>query len=298
MAVVIVGLVIADFMIGLDVCFFVAVLVLGLCALGEFYTMCESRRTGPFRWWGLFCLALLTILHWASLPGTFEWFRDRLGATWLFRAPVAGDDLVLLGMVVAVLGALQLQSQKRDNDRVFESISSTLFGLLYVWFLSSFLVKLRHMGADGVLGGRDWNLTGSGLLVSCLVASKLADVGGYLVGRKIGRTRMIPRISPNKTYEGLVAGLALSVAATLLMWRFGFLPLGPWWQALLFALVAGGLGVLGDLAESLLKRGSGVKDAGAVVPGFGGVLDVIDSVLVSGTVVYFLCLVLLRVGAA
>lgn len=295
------GLIVAgiylDYRIGLDVFFTVIVLVLGLKGLAEFYQMCESSRTGPFKGFGLVSAGILIVFHWVAMPGTLEWFAETLG----FAIPevldtLARQDLVRLGLIVAIMGSLWLQATKRDNDRTFEAISSTLFGILYMWFLPSFLVKIRHLGTDGVLGGEGWNYSGTVLLVSCVAVSKLADVGGYLFGRKIGRRKMIPRISPNKTYEGLAAGELLSIGAAFALWRFGMLPFARWWSVLIFGVLVSGMGVMGDLAESLLKRGSGRKDSDKLVPGFGGVLDVIDSLLMSAPVAYFLSVVLLRAG--
>lgn len=287
------GAIVGDYFIGLDICFHVILVGLTVKALSEFYAMCESRDTGPFRGFGMVSAVLLVFLHWAATPGTLSWFRV---PPWI--GAMLSGDLVPLGLVVAVLGALWLQATKRDNDRTFESISSTLFGILYIWFLASFLVKLRHLGADGMLAGRDWNETGTGLLLSCVAVSKLADVGGYLFGRKFGRHKMIPRISPNKSWEGLVAGLALSVGAAYVLWGWGLLPLGAAWTVAVYGLFVGGMGTLGDLAESLLKRGSGWKDTDDLVPGFGGVLDVVDSLLISAPVAYFLSIIFLRVGAS
>jgi phosphatidate cytidylyltransferase len=286
------GAIIADFFIGLDICFNVIMVALTVKALYEFYAMCESSDTGPFRGFGIVSAVILVVCHWVATPGTLAWFGAPAGIT-----AFLGEELVWLGLVVAVLGALWLQATKRDNDRTFESISSTLFGVLYIWFLASFLVKLRHLDASGVLGGEGWNKTGTGLLLSCVAVSKLADVGGYLFGRKFGRHKLIPRISPNKSWEGLIAGLALSIGASYVLWHFGLLPLGAAWTVAVYGLLVGGMGTLGDLAESLLKRGSGRKDTDNLVPGFGGVLDVVDSLLISAPVAYFLSILLLRVGA-
>jgi phosphatidate cytidylyltransferase len=292
------GIIAADYyLIGLDILFGTMVIVVTIWCLREFYSMCESRGMSPFRRFGIFCGGLLAVVHWIALEGTLPWLAVRLGLAetareWL-RLGI-DENLVRFGLIVSIFGALWLQATKRDNDRTFESISTTLFGILYVWFLSSFAVRIRHLGADGMSGGPDWNRVGSGLLLSCLVISKIADVGGYLFGRKFGRRRLIPRISPKKSYEGLVAGLALSVGSAFLLEYGGCLPLTTTWEVLVFALLVGGMGVLGDLAESLLKRASGRKDAGDYIPGFGGVLDVVDSVLLSAPVAYFLAVVFLR----
>jgi phosphatidate cytidylyltransferase len=291
------GAFVGDYYIGLDICFHVMIVLLTIKALSEFYAMCESRDTGPFRGFGTVAAVILVIFHWAATPGTISWFADADSATGQNIMRLLGEELVSFGLVVAVLGALWLQATKRDNDRTFESISSTLFGILYIWFLASFLVKLRHLGSDGMLGSEGWNETGTGLLLSCVAVSKLADVGGYLFGRKFGRHKMIPRISPNKSWEGLFAGLALSVGAAYVFWEVGLLPLGAAWTVVVYGLLVGGMGTLGDLAESLLKRGSGRKDTDDLVPGFGGVLDVVDSLLISAPVTYFLSIILLRVGA-
>jgi phosphatidate cytidylyltransferase len=286
------GAIVGDYFIGLDICFHVILVILTLKALSEFYEMCESRDTGPFIGFGMVSAVILVFFHWAATPGTLSWFE---APAWI--GAMLDGELVQLGLVVAVLGALWLQATKRDNDRTFESISSTLFGILYIWFLASFLVKLRHLGADGTLAGPEWNETGTGFLLSCIAVSKLADVGGYLFGRKFGRHKMIPRISPNKSWEGLFAGLALSIAAAYVLWVARLLPLGAAWTVAVYGLLVGGMGTLGDLAESLLKRGSGRKDTDDLVPGFGGVLDVVDSLLISAPVAYFLSILLLRVGA-
>jgi phosphatidate cytidylyltransferase len=291
------GAIVADYFIRLDICFHVIILVLTIKALFEFYAMCESRDTGPFRGFGIVSAAILVLFHWAATPGTVAWFTGDQSPVGHAVERFLGEELVPFGMVVAVLGALWLQATKRDNDRTFESISSTLFGILYIWFLASFLVKLRHVGPDGMLGSDGWNETGTLLLLSCVAVSKLADVGAYLFGRKFGRHKMIPRISPNKSWEGLFAGLALSVGAAYALWATDFLPLGAAWAAGVYGLLVGGMGTLGDLAESLLKRGSGRKDTDDLVPGFGGVLDVVDSLLISAPVAYFLSILLLRAGA-
>lgn len=293
-----VGVLVADYYIGLDILFNLVLVFLTVRGLSELYDMCETSRTSPFRGFGLTCAVLLVVLHWAGLPGTLP----RLLGWADLRAPSWFDlqtreDLVRLGLVAAVLGALWLQATKRQNERTFESISSTLFGLLYCWFLPSFLVKLRHLGSDGLLGGADWNYVGTGLLLSCVTISKISDAGAYFIGRKFGRHVMILRISPKKTYEGGLAGLAASLAAAFAFRWIGWLPFGPWWEVAVFAILVGAMGQVGDLAESLLKRGSGRKDSGDLVPGFGGVLDIVDSLLLSAPVAYFVSILFLRLGA-
>ena len=115
---------------------------------------------------------------------------------------------------------------------------------------------------------------------------KLSDVTAYLIGRSFGRHRPFPRISPNKSVEGYVAGfggaLIAGVAGGLLM--FGY---AAWWKWLLFATVVYVFGALGDLAESVIKRDLDTKDSGTRFPGLGGVLDVFDSILMAGPVAFY-----------
>ena len=104
---------------------------------------------------------------------------------------------------------------------------------------------------------------------------------------------MIPRISQNKTYEGAVGGLLFSIGGAVIFYLVGLFPLQNMWTVVLFGFVVGMIGIFGDLAESLLKRGSGAKDSGTLVPGFGGLLDVVDSMLLSTPVAYVMLVLML-----
>lgn len=147
-------------------------------------------------------------------------------------------------------------------------------GVLYLGWLGSHLVLLREMPE-----GRDWVLL-------ALFTTFSTDTSSYFVGRVFGRRALAPRISPGKTVEGAIGGVLLGVAAALLLNYF----LGLRKEAALIVPVAVLLplaAVLGDLAESLLKRGMQVKDASALVPGHGGLMDRLDSVLFTGVVLYY-----------
>ncbi len=147
-------------------------------------------------------------------------------------------------------------------------------GILYVGYLGSHLVFLRQLD-----NGRDW-------AILAVFATFSTDTAAFFIGRAFGRTHIAPSISPGKTLEGSLAGLAAGVAAVLLLnWVTGLdagaadiIPL-----ALLLPVVA----EIGDLAESLVKRGAGVKDAGGLVPGHGGLLDRLDSILFTAPLVYY-----------
>jgi phosphatidate cytidylyltransferase len=125
-------------------------------------------------------------------------------------------------------------------------------------------------------------------LVLAVFVPKFGDIGAYFAGRLFGKTPMAPRLSPKKTWEGFMGGLILATAVAVLVGEQ--VPIFPWGrlQALIFGVVVGSAGVVGDLAESLMKRDAALKDAGQGVPGFGGVLDVIDSVLFAAPLSYWL----------
>ena len=149
----------------------------------------------------------------------------------------------------------------------------TIWTVAYLALLPSFLAQLR------------WLPNGATALALCIFVPKSCDIGAYFTGRGLGRHRMTPVLSPKKTWEGLAGGLVTAMLVALGINHYGAVLSGPL-SALGFGLVVGGAGVLGDLAESLIKRDCQRKDASDVVPGFGGVLDVIDAVVFAAPVAY------------
>jgi len=183
-------------------------------------------------------------------------------------------------IVIACLFIFVLQFIRRDSSQALMSIAVTLFGLLYIAWFFSFFIKLKflHNGA---------------LLVAFLIlVTKMGDVGAYLVGNAVGRHNLIPRISPHKTVEGTVGGLVFSVMSAAA--SKSFLPDFPYGHLIVLGVLLGILAQVGDLAESLLKRDSGVKDSGSALSGFGGMLDLIDSLLFTTPIFYFYIVVLMK----
>lgn len=184
-------------------------------------------------------------------------------------------SLALAEIALTVVPSLALVWQwlVRPSPHPTAEWGLSLAGGLYLGWLGHFLVLLR-LPADPV--GRLW--TAFALLVTWA-----ADSGAYLVGSRWGRHRIIPRLSPGKTWEGYLGGWMIAVAVgTILAWLF----FGqPGHGAVLGGLI-GSLSILGDLSVSMMKRDAGVKDSGHLIPGHGGVLDRIDSLLWSGMIVY------------
>lgn len=154
-----------------------------------------------------------------------------------------------------------------------------ILGPVYVGFLLSHAIVLRETEALANIG-RDW-------LLFALLVTFATDTGAFLFGRSIGRHKMAPILSPNKTWEGAIGGFTLAVLVSLALGQLLDLGLLRWQEALIGATV-GVVSQLGDLSESTLKRVSQVKDAGSIIPGHGGILDRLDSLVLSIPAVYYL----------
>ena len=179
-------------------------------------------------------------------------------------------DVVLLSAVVA-LGAVAVAAWRGGSDAVGSS-AAALAAPIYLGLPVGALVTIRETAGPAVLF----------LLMLTIMAS---DIAQYYTGRALGRRALAPRISPGKTVEGAIGGL---VAAALVMAAAGrwWLPSMPTALALILGLVVGVLGIIGDLFESSLKRGAGLKDSSSLIPGHGGVLDRIDALLFAAPVYY------------
>ncbi|MBN1807899.1 MAG: phosphatidate cytidylyltransferase [Planctomycetes bacterium] len=282
-----------DMMLKADYLFGLYMTVAMTVVLYELYTLCRMRDLTPFVKFGLVMGVVLMVLRWVSLPGTLEIFLPEGAATMPEWVGVLMGWGFRLGLVAAVFGSLWLQATKRDNAKTFESISTTLFGLLYVVLLGGFLLDIRRLNWQGIPGGDTWYSSGALYLFVTVGVTKLCDVGAYTFGLRFGKHKMIPRISPKKTYEGAAGGILFGVASALIFYWVDLFPVPSVVSAVIFAVIVSVVGMYGDLAESLLKRGSGSKDSGALVPGFGGVLDVADSLLVSAPVAYLVLVVML-----
>jgi len=208
-------------------------------------------------------------------------FRQRLPAfagcaavALLVAAAYEGLDELTGAFAAAVAIVFLLLILRGDPQAGLRDWLWTVGGVAYIGFLGAHLVLLRDLDDDG-----DWVLV-------AVFATFAADTAAYFVGRAVGRRQISPAISPGKTLEGGIAGLVAGFAAVfVVVWITGLdvdeLELVP--LALLLPVVA----VVGDLAESLIKRGAGVKDASELVPGHGGLLDRLDSILFTVPLVYY-----------
>jgi len=192
----------------------------------------------------------------------------------------AASSLAFIIVFVMLFAALR-RAWVRQTHEAIVHMAGTVLATLYLGGLAWFLMALRvkRSAHEGVQGS-------TMLIVMVLLVVKFTDIGAYFGGRLLGRHKLIFWLSPGKTWEGLGLGMlaAGAVGAACSMWIAHF----RWWQGLIFGIVIGGIGQLGDLLESLMKRDADVKDSGALIPGFGGVLDVIDSPLLAAPFAYLL----------
>ena len=205
-------------------------------------------------------------------------------AVWAARSSAADYAWPpMLALALAVIGLLIVEMwHYRRPGGVTAKLAAGVLALVYVGLFLSFVVQIRLA----------W---GVGAMAALLIVVKMGDIGAYTVGRLIGRHKMSPYISPGKTLEGAAGALVFSCFASWATFRwlvpattYAALPRGPWWGWLLFGLLVGLAGMLGDLAESLLKRDCQRKDSSTWLPGFGGILDMLDSVLLAAPVAYAL----------
>jgi len=216
-----------------------------------------SRRAGPL------C---------AIAVGTLPFWRQALG----------GGDIALaaIGAVVGLLFVEQLVRHR--TDAALRRVATSLLAVCYLGVCSAVILAIRIR-------------FGMHAMVLFLVVVKATDVGAYFTGTFLGRHKLIPWLSAGKTWEGLTGGLVLAaVCGVVIGGRFGEASavfgrgLMPWWWAAAFGVVMGAFGQGADLCESALKRDAGRKDSGRSVPAFGGVLDVVDSPLLSAPAAYLL----------
>lgn len=253
-----------------DYVFLGIMLLLAATGLAEFYEIVAKRGLTCFKWCGLGGGMLLMF-------GTFLHCTGVLG---LHESPARVNDFETSFLILFVLGLCVRQFVSRGNTAGILAISTTLFGLMYVPWLLNFIQKINFFP-----GIQD---NGKFYVLYFILVTKLSDTGAYAVGSLIGRHKMIPRISPGKTWEGFGGAIVVSTCASLVFTHFlghrmpGMTPL----HAVVLGVALSSTAVVGDLIESLFKREAGVKDSGRLFPGIGGILDLLDSLLFNAPIMY------------
>lgn len=251
-----------------DYVFLLIMLVLAVTGLVEFYGLAARRDLICFERWGILGGVLLML-------GTFMHLTGHLG---IHGTPSRVNDFETSFLILFVLGLCLRQFFSRTNTTGILAISTTLFGLMYVPWLLNFIQKIKFFpGVEGPY-----------YLLYFVLITKFSDMGAYVVGSLIGRHKMIPRISPGKTWEGFAGAIAVSTLASLAFAHcFGHHMKGMnMLHAAVLGVVLSVAAVVGDLIESLFKREAGVKDSGRFFPGIGGILDLLDSLLFNAPLMY------------
>jgi phosphatidate cytidylyltransferase len=236
--------------------------------LMEFYDLARKRNLVCFKGWGIFGGLLL-------MTSTFLYLSGVLAAQ---VGPAEANDFETSFLIMFVLGLCIRQFVSKSNTAGILAISTTLFGLMYVPWLLNFIQKINFFPS----------VQGHFYVLYFILVTKFSDLGAYVTGSLIGKHQMIPRISPNKTWEGFAGAIVISTGASLAFAHIagphlaGMTPL----HATVLGIVLSGAAVVGDLIESLFKREAGVKDSGKIFPGIGGILDLMDSLLFNAPLMY------------
>ena len=228
------------------------------------------------------------ICRMAGVPGRTT-FAAVLGtmslqvATWLeiYHSPLPLSMMVLWGTMLLLFSIHLFVDPRREE---LMNIFTAAFTVFYIGYLGSFYIRLR--------GYSQWGPdSGLILLVFAIAVTKGTDVFAYFTGKFLGRHKWIPRISPGKTWEGLIGGLLGAGGIALFIWYLtGGERIFLWYYVFTFGIMLGFLSQVGDLAESVIKRSLDKKDSGQFLPEFGGVMDIIDSLLFTGPLIYFVLL--------
>ncbi len=264
---------------GYELGFFALIGTLGLISLWEFYGMLDHKGLPNFKVTAMVCGTIM-------LCGSFYYF-SKVGPAQSYDFEMT----VLLGFLLTVFTRQMFESLR--DDAPLRTMAYTLFGLLYVLWLYNFITKIVYVVPRSPTGA----VTGQFYVLYLIAITKFSDMGAYLTGSVIGKHQMVPHISPKKTWEGFAGALFFSLLASLGLYAImpGHLAVLNWTHATVLGLLLGFAAVVGDLAESIIKRSTGVKDSGNFLPGIGGVLDLIDSLLFTAPLLFVYLRLVVRV---
>jgi phosphatidate cytidylyltransferase len=221
----------------------------------EFYRMAGQLKLHPITYLGMAWVLLIVLSPHCPYAATIPF-------------------LITSAIVISLIWMLF----RSPREHAFTNWAWTIAGILYIGWMLSYWVELRSLEA------------GKGLVFWAMFTTFASDTSAFFIGRRWGKHALAPSISPGKTWEGAIGGLLASIIASLILRTIFPLPFS-YWQIALLGCVISLFAQLGDLAESLLKRNTGVKDAGKLIPGHGGIMDRIDSLIFTGVIVYY-CVVL------
>ena len=244
------------FAINFNPLFITVILLLTFAGMYEFFSMVEKKGVLVYKYFGTFVGLIIPLSIFYGFELTKGW--------------------ELLFIVIGLISLFVLQISKKDTSQAVSSISVTIFGIIYISWLFSFMVKIKLLPYGPLLLG------------ALILITKASDIGAYLIGSRFAKHALLPKISPKKSVEGTLGGLVFGVLAALA--SGSFLPNIAAFSNINLIFIGISLVVvaqLGDLSESLIKRDCLSKDSSGVIPGIGGVMDLIDSLLFTSPVFYF-----------
>ncbi|MCG3138006.1 MAG: Phosphatidate cytidylyltransferase [Phycisphaerae bacterium] len=248
-----------------------AVVVLGLCGAVECLSLSRAANHTPMTRAILFGVALLNLSAWL-VPVIYPDQR------------YSSFEIQMVILVLSTMMICTLQIHRHSTQHGLANMAVSTLILMYMGILPSFLISLR-----GSLPGA----VGAYAVIMSVAVIKCTDIGAYFTGITLGKTKLIPEISPGKTVEGLLGGMVWAVIASWILAYY--LPWGTnnpqpisTYQAAIFGLLMAIVGQIGDLVESVIKRDASSKDSGKVLPGFGGFLDLLDSPVFAAPLAYLL----------
>ena len=235
--------------------FTVCIAAMALIGSFEFYRMAGGLKVQPLTYLGMASVLLIILASHCPHPATM---------------PFLITSVIIISLVWLLF--------RRPREQAFSNWAWTVAGILYIGWMLSHWVSLRDLEY-----GRE-------LVFWAMFTTFASDTSAFFCGKTWGKHSLMPAISPGKTWEGAIGGLLASIVASLLLGIFLSLPFN-YWQIILLGAVISTFAQLGDLVESLLKRNTGAKDSSKLLPGHGGLLDRLDSLIFTGVVVYY-CVVL------
>ncbi len=247
-------------------------------AVAEYYRLARIQGHRPFTILGIVSCFLLYIVQ--QLNTIHPPAADIIGYDWILYA-------------VFIIAAMLYQPVFRCTDKALGNIATTIFGVTYFWTLLSFLGRMRYLEVK-----HGWEYDGLEFVFIFFCGSKICDIFGLLVGKRFGYHKLWPSISPKKSWEGFIGGMLASIgliAIVILFHPDSAIAAIGWARMLPLGVLLACLGLMGDLVESAFKREAQMKDAGNSLPGYGGIMDLLDSLILNAPVTY---IYLVAIGGA